>query len=395
MRRIGIKLCFRIVVVYGCLLISTHHVAAVEVGVSLRERVKFDFGWRFAFGHASDRSKDFDPGSNEFSYLAKTGFASGAAAPEFDDRAWRKLDLPHDWAVEAPFDRRASNSHGSKAIGRNFPERSVGWYRKSFNVPASDFGKRISLEFDGVFRDSQVWVNGHYLGREESGYSSFAYNITEILNYGGENVVAVRVDASLEEGWFYEGAGIYRHVWLVKTDPLHVERHGTFVTAEVKDSSALVTIRATIGNEGLEPAEFQIAHTIVDANGIEVASAEAIESKLPPGDSREYTSTIDIDRPQLWSLESPYLYRLLTKIQDGNRVVDTLRNSVWHSHNQVRSEGRLLPQRQACSALRHQQSPGPRRRRRGSSRRVAGIPCRTAKGNWLQCLPLLAQSADT
>ena len=175
-------------------------------------------------------------------------------APDFDDRSWRELDLPHDWAVEAPFDERASKSHGSKAIGPNFPERSVGWYRKVFFVAASDLGKRISLEFDGVFRNSQVWVNGHYLGHEESGYSSFAYNISEYLNYDAENTVAVRVDASLEEGWFYEGAGIYRHVWLVKTSPLHVERHGTFVTSEVKDNRAIVTIRARICNEGLQPA---------------------------------------------------------------------------------------------------------------------------------------------
>lgn len=323
MRRIGTKLSLATLVVYCCLQNSIYQAAAQEVNGASRERVKFDFGWRFAFGHATDRSKDFDPGNSEFSYFAKTGFATGAAAPDFDDRSWRELDLPHDWAVEAPFDKRASNSHGSKAIGRNFPERSVGWYRKSFSVPASDLGKRISLEFDGVFRDSQVWVNGHYLGREESGYSSFAYNITEFLNYGGKNVVAVRVDASLEEGWFYEGAGIYRHVWLVKTAPLHVERHGTFVTAEVKDGSALVTVRATICNEGREPAEFRVAHTIVGPNGTAVASNETNEATLAAGESREYASTINVEQPQLWSLESPHLYRLLTKIRDGNHLVDS------------------------------------------------------------------------
>lgn len=321
MRRTVMQLGVRVLAVC-CLLFTFQYAAAVDVSVPSRQRHKFDFGWRFAFGHATDRSKDFDPGNSEFSYLAKTGFATGAAAPGFDDRLWRELDLPHDWAVEAPFDKRASNSHGSKAIGRNFPERSVGWYRKTFSVPASDLGKQISLAFDGVFRDSQVWINGHYLGREESGYDSFDYNITEFLDYGGKNIVAVRVDASLEEGWFYEGAGIYRHVWLVKTAPLHVERHGTFVTTEVKDGSALVTIRTAICNEGQEPAEFQIAHTIVDSKGTEVASRDTNEATLAPGESREYTSTINVDRPQLWSLESPQLYRLLTKVLDGNHVVD-------------------------------------------------------------------------
>jgi beta-galactosidase len=287
-----------------------------------REREKFDFGWRFALGHATDRSQDFDPGSNAFSYLAKTGFASGAADPKFDDRGWRELDLPHDWAVEAPFDERASNSHGSKAIGANFPERSVGWYRKTFFVPAPDLGKRISLEFDGVFRDSQVWVNGHYLGREESGYSSFAYNISEVVNYGGENTVVVRVDASLEEGWFYEGAGIYRHVWLVKTAPLHVERHGTFVTSEVKDGKALVTIRAQILNEGPTQTKFQLQHSIVDPNGDEVAVSGTVDESLTPGEARNFTSTNRVDQPLLWSLESPHLYQLRTVIRDGDKVVD-------------------------------------------------------------------------
>ena len=123
-----------------------------------------------------------------------------------------------------------AGSHGYKAIGRNFPQNSVGWYRKSFTIPNSDLGKKISVEFDGVFRDSIVWVNGFYLGREPSGYTSFSYDLTDYLNYGGNNVIAVRVDASLEEGWFYEGAGIYRHVWLAKTAPLHVAHWGTFVT---------------------------------------------------------------------------------------------------------------------------------------------------------------------
>ena len=145
------------------------------------------------------------------------------------------MNLPHDWAVELPFDSRGAGSHGSKAIGRNFPQNSVGWYRKSFTIPKSDLGKKISIEFDGVFRDSIVWVNGFYLGRESSGYTSFSYDMTDYLNYGGNNVIAVRVDASLEEGWFYEGAGIYRHVWLVKTAPLHVAHWGTFVTTKVNE----------------------------------------------------------------------------------------------------------------------------------------------------------------
>ncbi len=147
-----------------------------------REHLPMDNGWRFALGHAYDPSKDFNNGTGDFSYFAKTGYGDGAASPQFDDRAWRKINLPHDWAVEQPFSSKGSSSHGSKAIGRNFPEASVGWYRKTFFVPAADLGKHISIAFDGVFRNSIVWVNGHYLGTEASGYSSFGYNISEYLN---------------------------------------------------------------------------------------------------------------------------------------------------------------------------------------------------------------------
>src|ERR1700690_699104 len=146
-----------------------------------RERLLMDFDWRFAFGNANDPARDFDPGSSFFSYLAKAGNGSGGAATDFDDRGWRTVNLPHDWAVALPFSDHASGSHGYKALGRSFPENSVGWYRKTFSIPAADLGKHITVEFDGVFRDSQVWVNGFYLGRESSGYTGFGYDLTDYL----------------------------------------------------------------------------------------------------------------------------------------------------------------------------------------------------------------------
>ena len=255
---------------------------------AVRERLLMDSGWRFAFGHPSDAQKDFSTGTGYFSYLAKTGYGDGAAAANFDDRTWRTLDLPHDWAVELPFDGRGSHSHGYKALGRNFPDTSVGWYRKSFFVPASDLGRRISVEFDGVFRDSIVWVNGHYLGREESGYTGFGYNIGEFLNYGGNNVIAIRVDAPMEEGWFYEGTGIYRHVWLVKTYPLHVGRDGTFVTSDVKDNAADVTARFTVVNEGPNAATFDVEQTIVDAGGTRSHKDRSSKPGSSPGTAASF-----------------------------------------------------------------------------------------------------------
>jgi len=283
--------------------------------VAPREHLLMDFGWRFAFGHPYDKEKDFGNGTGYFSYFAKAGFGDGAAAPKFDDRAWRLLDLPHDWAVEQNFSPKASFSHGYKAIGRHFPDKTIGWYRKKFVVPASDLGKRIHLAFDGVFRHSIVWINGHYLGTENSGYQSFEYDITDYLNYGGENTVAVRVDAGMEEGWFYEGAGIYRHVWLNKTSDLHVATNGSFVTSKIGDGKAIITATATLQNDGLAAKTVDIEQAIVNANGQVIASDTIRSVSLPPFGREEYSCAMVILHPRLWSVDTPYLHRLITTVK--------------------------------------------------------------------------------
>jgi beta-galactosidase len=288
-----------------------------------REHILMDSGWLFAFGHPFDAAKDFNNGTGYFSYFAKAGYGDGAASQYFDDRAWRKLDLPHDWCVELPFDSLGGHSHGYKAIGRNFPENSIGWYRKSFFIPESDLGKRISIEFDGVHRNSIVWVNGFYLGTEHSGYTSFSYDITDYLNYGGDNVIAVRVDATMEEGWYYEGAGIYRHVWLTKTSPLHIQRYGTFVTSDLKDNRALITTRTFIQNESGKTAVFDIEETIVDSAGKAIASDDTKQLTLSAGGQNEYFNKYTISNPDLWSIETPYLHKLKTVIRSSGKVIDT------------------------------------------------------------------------
>lgn len=287
-----------------------------------RERLLMDFGWRFAFGHATDPAKDFHHGEGYFSYLAKAGYGDGPASKDFDDRGWRTLNLPHDWAAELPFDSTASYSHGFKGIGRKFPEYSIGWYRKAFVVPASDLGRRITIEFDGVHRNSVIWINGFYLGQEHSGYIGFQYDITDYVHYGGENVVVVRVDVTVEEGWYYEGAGIYRHVWLSKTSPLHVARYGTFVFSEVKEMSAHVTARATIVNQETGDATFDIGQAIIDSVGRIVARGELRSLSQRPGDAREYSFSMRVERPRLWSVETPYLYRLITTLHSAGSIVD-------------------------------------------------------------------------
>ncbi len=302
-----------------CCIVSN---ISAQNAASSRLRLNFDDNWSFAFGHPSDASKDFNHGTSYFSYLAKAGYGDGPADIRFDDRSWRKLNLPHDWAVEQPFSQKASFSHGFKAIGRNFPEKSVGWYRKTFDIPASDLGHRIVIEFDGAFRNSAVWVNGHYLGTEPSGYLSFHYDITDVINYGGRNVIAVRVDATLEEGWYYEGAGIYRHVWLNKTAPLHVMKDGTFVTSKIAAGNALVMASSDVINEGKSEASFQLIHTITDASGNTIASEKIKQLHLRPFEKKTVGSTISVANAKLWSIDTPSLYKLTTRIIQDDKEVD-------------------------------------------------------------------------
>jgi len=292
---------------------------------SPRERLSIDRDWRFALGESSK----FDPAppGTFFSYLAKAGVAQGAAKEQFDDSQWQKVDLPHDWAVGLPFSDRGSNSHGSKAIGKNFPENSVGWYRKSFELPATDKGRRLALDFDGVFRDAQVWVNGFYLGRHESGYSSFGYDISDYVNIGGRNTIAVRVDATLEEGWFYEGAGIYRHVWLTKTAPIHLARWGTCVTTTGEGKRATISAQATVQNDSDATARFVVEERILDPEGRPVAQSRSQNVEIGPGSRATVPAKLRVTGVHEWSLEDPSLYHLVTSIRQDDREIDRCQTS--------------------------------------------------------------------
>jgi beta-galactosidase len=295
---------------------------AQQTNSSMREKISIDKDWKFAFGHPFDTKKDFNTATAYFSYLSKAGFGDGAAKPNFDDRSWRKLNLPHDWAVEQPFSKDGSFSHGFKAIGRNFPETSIGWYRKKITFTKDDFGKKITLSFDGIYRNSIVWFNGHYLGNNQSGYLGFEYDITDYINYNGENTIAIRVDATMEEGWFYEGAGIYRHVWLNKTNELHVATNGTFVKSGIKNESTVLKVLTTIDNDAISSKSFKIIQTILDANGNKITEKSIDNCNLNPLSSSDFNSEIIVEKPILWSLENPYLYKMITTLFHNNVVVD-------------------------------------------------------------------------
>lgn len=308
------------ILIYCMFLISFHVLAQNKTG---RELILIDKEWKFSFGHLYDTKKDFGHAEGYFSYLTKTGFGDGPAAKDFDDRAWRKLDLPHDWAVEQPFSESASFSHGFKAAGKNFPEKSIGWYRKKITIPNEDLGKVISLKFDGVFRNSKVFFNGFYLGTEQSGYNGFEYDVTAYVNYGGENTIVVRVDASMEEGWFYEGAGIYRHVYLQKTNPIHVLTNGTYVTSELKNNDASVTADVTIENKGNYKGSIEISQTIFNKENKQAATFS--ETILAPEFYKtiKHSTKLHVENPLLWDIDSPNLYRLVTQIKQDGKIIDS------------------------------------------------------------------------
>jgi len=307
-----------------------------------RERLDFDDNWKFAFGDASDPAKDFGCGTEYFNYLTKAASIhnEGPYSPKFDASGWASVDLPHDWAVDLPFAAEASHSHGYKTAGFKYPETSIGWYRKTFTIPEEDSGKHIWLQFDGIFRNSQVWVNGFYLGHEASGYATQTYDISEYLNYGGENVVCVRADATLEEGWFYEGAGIYRHVWLNKASEVHVAPFGTFVHSRFmlnyddcggcaacigKPQLDLVylNIETTVENMGSVPADYQLRHIVADASGNVVASSETGISQILAKDSHHSKALVEMSKPHLWSCEDPYLYTVTTEVYCDGVLTDS------------------------------------------------------------------------
>ncbi|MDY0986866.1 beta-galactosidase GalA [Flavobacterium sp. CFBP9031] len=306
------------------LVCSFHLLAQNKSGRAL---VLIDKDWSFSFGHQYDTKKDFGHAEGYFSYLTKTGFGDGPAASGFDDRAWRKMDLPHDWAVEQPFSETASFSHGFKSAGKNFPEKSIGWYRKKINIPNEDLGKIISLKFDGVFRNSKVFFNGFYLGTEESGYNGFEYDVSAYVNYGGENTIVVRVDASMEEGWFYEGAGIYRHVYLQKTNPIHIIQNGTYVTSELVGNDAAVTADVKIKNNGKFKGSIEVVQTILNNKNKQVAISS--ENVLAPEfyQTINYSSKLRVENPLLWDIDSPNLYQLITEIKKDGEVIDSYKTS--------------------------------------------------------------------
>jgi len=237
----------------------------------------------------------------------------------FNDSQWRQLDLPHDWSIEGEFNENAPSGTGGGAL-----PGGLGWYRKTFTMPAAAKGKLIFIEFDGVYRNSEVWINGHYLGKRPYGYSSFEYELTPHLFYGAKpNVIAVKVDNSQQpNSRWYSGSGIYRNVWLTTLDPVHIEHWGTYVTTpEVSEHSATVAIKTKVSNGSQSAAPVDLTTIIQDANGREVARATE-KGVAARGMNAEVSQTLKVSAPMLWSDDRPYVYKVVSELSQGARVVD-------------------------------------------------------------------------
>lgn len=294
---------------------------------NVRETIRLDDGWKFAFGNAADPKKDFGCGTEYFNYLTKANSIhnEGPYVANFNDSTWQEVKVPHDWVSILPYADVASHSHGYKTVGYKYPETSVGWYRKTINIPASDLGKHIALQFDGIFRNARVWFNGFYMGTEPSGYATQVYDVTEYVNYGGDNLICVRADATLEEGWFYEGAGIYRDAWLMKSAAVGVAPFGTFVYADLKQPYDKVTIyvETEVNNHSLTTQQCEVSHRLLDADGREVAKSESSTIMLRAKQTlNSQLLTLNLNAPHLWSPADPYLYKVETTVKVDGRVTD-------------------------------------------------------------------------
>ena len=304
-------------------LIAGNPVEAVSA-VAPREQLLFDFGWKFTLGNGADPAKDLGFGNGQGDF-AKTGEFEFAKS-KFDDAKWRTVSLPHDWAVELPFVRDdVQTSHGYKPVGRRYPETSVGWYRRAFDIPGSDKGRRIWVEFDGAFRDVLVFVNGCFIGRNDNGYAPFRFDLTDFLAFGARNYIVVRVDASFGDGWFYEGAGIYRHVWLTKTDALHLGKWESFVRPEVNGSSATLSLGTIVQNDGKQAETARVKWQVVDAAGKTVAEAESPAQSVAVDGSATFNATAKLPNPALWSIETPNLYQAIVTVAAGGKTRDAER----------------------------------------------------------------------
>lgn len=331
-----------------------------QPSLSKRTKENFDFTWQFHKGDIAIKKvvRVGQGGITDINVPVITNkdsvidYTNVKSSTSFFSDDWTTVDLPHDWVVEGTFVN--DNSLGSQPGGNGYLPTGEGFYRKEFDIPQMDKGKKISIEFDGIFRNSTVWVNGHLLGTHLSGYTPSNYDLTDVLRYGGKNVILVRVDASESEGWWYEGGGIYRHTWLVKTDRLHVARFGTFVTTpSISDAKATVSFKTTLKNEHITEKNVTLVSKIIDKKG-NVVDIQTSTQSIAPLEQVEVSQLGSIHKPSLWSPESPYLYKVLTEVSENGNLVDDYETTFGVrtfevNKNGVFLNGKLCPIKGTCN----------------------------------------------
>jgi len=234
----------------------------------------------------------------------------------FDDRQWEKVQLPHDWSIKGKLDSTLASCTGYLPGG-------IGWYRKYINIPGSQSGKRVYLYFEGVYNRSQVYINGQLLGSRPNGYISFMYDATPYLKFGEDNVISVRVDhsQSADSRW-YTGSGIYRNVWLVYADPIHIAQWGVFAYPKLEKSLYSLNVETELKNNTNKDENIEVLHEIFSPEGRSVAKYTQ-KIIVPKSQGRTSSATIPVSSPKLWSLESPSRYKLVTRVIQNGRLLDS------------------------------------------------------------------------
>lgn len=291
--------------------------------IMAQEKISLDEDWKFHFGHAANVEKDFDYSKTALLHKSNV-FATTIVHPKFIDSTWQKINVPHDWAVELPFvksEQVEMDNHGYKPVGGAYPETSIGWYRKHFSVDKSKSNKRFELQFDGIYRNAEIWLNGFYVGTNFSGYVGNSFDVSDYMNFDNENVLVIRVDATQYEGWFYEGAGIYRHVWLNCTDKTFIPEDGVFVHSNVKGNNAEVTIETSVQNNDLKSSNSIVYSYITDRNGKILVKTKEQKVNLGILKNQTIKQHLQLKNPELWSLENPYLYRVVSVLKTENQII--------------------------------------------------------------------------
>ena len=364
------KSLFKEIALFASMVLIPTMVFSSET-VSPRERISFDADWLFVKGDPTDAGNELSytnirvwvmaNGAEFTTNLPSATLPSGNIGadvtyvqPDFDDRGWRKLNLPHDWGIEGPFKQEYPGGTGK------LPWWGVGWYRKHFEMPSSDAGQKIYFDVDGAMSYANVWLNGHYVGGWPYGYASWRVDLTPYIKFGGENLLSVRLDNPTNSSRWYPGGGIYRNVWLVKTAPVHVAHWGTYVTTpEIHATSATVKIQARVENDTAADATVTLKNKIFELNsdgskGKSVATISTDGIKAAARQCESSSSQVSFANPKLWSLEKPQRYLVVTTVEQNGRMVDNyetpfgIRTIQFTADNGFLLNGKRVPIQGVC-----------------------------------------------